>query len=46
MITRIIGIVLFILSILGYGAIFLYLAYYERKSNPKDEDKEDKEDDD
>lgn len=45
MIARIIGIVLFILSILGYGAIFLYLAYYERKSNPKDKEKDDEKDD-
>lgn len=44
MITRIIGIVMLILSILGYAAIFLYLAHYERKSNPKDEENE--EDDD
>lgn len=41
MITRIIGIVMLILSVLGYASIFLYLAHYERKSNPKDEDKED-----
>ena len=45
MIARIIGIVLFILSILGYGAIFLYLAYYERKSNLKDKEKDDEKDD-
>lgn len=45
MITRIIGIVMLVLSILGYGAIFLYLAYYERKSNPKDEEKDEENDD-
>ena len=44
MITRIIGLVMLILSILGYVAIFIYLAHYERKSIPKDEEKE--EDDD
>lgn len=45
MIARIIGIVLFILCVLGYAAIFVYIAYYERKSNPKDKEKEDKDDD-
>lgn len=44
MITSIIGLVILISCILGYGAILLYLAYYERKSNPKDKKKE--EDDD
>lgn len=41
MIVRIIGLVILILSILGYGAILLYLAYCERKSNPKDKKRED-----
>lgn len=44
MIANIIGLVILISCILGYGAILLYLACYERKSNPKDEEKE--EDDD
>lgn len=46
MIARIIGIVLFVLCTLGYAAIFVYIAYYERKSNPKDEEKEEDKDDD
>lgn len=44
MIASIIGLVILISCILGYGAILLYLARYERKSNPKDKKKE--EDDD
>lgn len=46
MIARIIGIVLFILCTLGYAAIFVYIAYYERKSNPKEKDKDEEENDD
>ena len=41
MIAHTIGLVILISCILGYGAIFLYLARYERKSNPKDKKKED-----
>lgn len=44
MIASIIGLVILISCILGYGAILLSLAHYERKSNPKDKKKE--EDDD
>lgn len=44
MIISIIGLVILISCVLGYGAILLYLACYERKSNPKDKEK-DKNDD-
>ena len=44
MITSIIGLVILISCILGYGAILLYLACYERKSNPKDKKKEENDD--
>lgn len=44
MIAHIIGLVILISCILGYGAIFLYLAHYERKSIPKDEEKEENDD--
>lgn len=44
MIANIIGLVILISCILGYGAILLYLACYERKSNPKDKKKEEKDD--
>lgn len=46
MIANIIGLVILISCILGYGAILLYLARYERKSNPKDKDKKKEENDD
>lgn len=39
MIASIIGLVILISCLLGYGAILLYLACYERKSNPKDKKK-------
>ena len=44
MMVSIIGLVILISCLLGYGAILLYLACYERKSNPKDKEK-DKNDD-
>lgn len=44
MIANIIGLVILISCILGYGAILLYLACYERKSNPKDKKKEENDD--
>ena len=44
MITSIIGLVILISGVLGYGAILLYLVCGERKSNPKDKEKEEKDD--
>lgn len=44
MIASIIGLVILISGILGYGAILLYLAYYEYKSNPRDKRKKKKDD--
>lgn len=44
MIVSIIGLVVLISCILGYGAILLYLACYEHKSNPKDKKKEENDD--
>ena len=44
MITSIIGLVILISGVLGYGAILLYVACCERKSNPKDKEKEEKDD--
>lgn len=44
MIVSIIGLVVLISCLLGYGAILLYLACYERKSNPKDKKKEESDD--
>lgn len=44
MITSIIGLVILISCILGYGVILLYLAHYERESNPKDKKKEENDD--